>query len=509
MAVVPICCKMPYKGQPQPTQNVMRQSERGHTCDNISILDGPRCFSSVSNDMCRKWSLYPKTDVLSKTKTRGNASKGTFHHGGSLQFKNTTEITALQRRSDAEYHPRSIAGDDSQNMIWYASESSTNEKQLRSLDSYFGKLQEGSNLHPSDSSNNTEELLSRSNQFRSKKGLETLDSYLDKLDEDANSEKYASSFVEPASSTSDEHTMKGSPAAKPLFKSEDSEKGDEQKMKSYMNHRSKSGYDGSNSFQTLQHYDETSDLYLISILISINIAVFLFELASPVRTSNLDLFSLPSLYGAKINDLILVGEWWRLVTPMFLHSGIFHMAVGCWALLTFGPKVCKSYGSFVFVLIYILGGISGNVTSFLHTPEPTVGGTGPIYAIIGAWLVYQIQNKDVIAKDVSDSMLQKAMITTAVGSILSHFGPIDEWTHLGAAITGIAYAYFTCPTLQVGDASPSSSSRSGQEDGLALVKRSVDPCKSLFLFGIFILLLSSLLFFIEPPLNALASITFV
>lgn len=166
---------MPYSGQPQPIQNVMIQSKRGYTCDNISILDGPRCFSSVSNDMCRKWhSLYPKTDVLSKTKTRGNASKGIFHHGGSLQLN---EIIALQRRSDAEYHP------SSKNMIWYASYSSNNKKQLRLLDSYFGKLQEGSNLLPSDSSNKTEELLSRSNQFRSKKGLEALDAYLNKLDE--------------------------------------------------------------------------------------------------------------------------------------------------------------------------------------------------------------------------------------------------------------------------------------------------------------------------------------
>lgn len=54
------------------------------------------------------------------------------------------------------------------------------------------------------------------------------------------------------------------------------------------------------------------------VLVSINIAVFLFEIASPIRNSDLELLSLPLVYGAKINDLILVGEWWRLVTPMFL-----------------------------------------------------------------------------------------------------------------------------------------------------------------------------------------------
>lgn len=52
---------------------------------------------------------------------------------------------------------------------------------------------------------------------------------------------------------------------------------------------------------------------------------------------------------------------------------------------------------------------------------------GPVFAIIGAWVIHQIQNKDVIAKDVSESMYQKAIIATALSSILSHFCPIDDW----------------------------------------------------------------------------------
>lgn len=50
-----------------------------------------------------------------------------------------------------------------------------------------------------------------------------------------------------------------------------------------------------------------------------------------------------------------------------------------------------------------------------------------MFAIIGAWLIYQLQNKDVMEKDVSDGFFQKAIIITALGFILSNFGPIDDW----------------------------------------------------------------------------------
>lgn len=72
-------------------------------------------------------------------------------------------------------------------------------------------------------------------------------------------------------------------------------------------------------------------------------------------------------------------------------------------------------------------------------------------------------------------------------------------THLGAAFTGIAYGYLTCPILQMKNAS----SKNG-EDGIAVIRRNVGPCRSLLFFTLFILVLCSLLLVVEPPLSSVA-----
>ncbi|MED6212571.1 hypothetical protein PIB30_084715 [Stylosanthes scabra] len=361
-----------------------------------------------------------------------------------------------------------------------SAESGSVEKHLRSLDSYFGKLHDQTKLHTFDSWNKVmPPVHNRDGETAPKNGLESLDEYLGKV----NNAKLRSSGVKQ------EPLLPSNLAEKPKFRKPNT---------SYVDIRRR--MKGIGYARSLQN-DETSSLYLIGILVSVNIAVFLFEIASPIRNAELELFTVPLLYGAKINDLIMVGEWWRLVTPMFLHAGVFHMTLSCWALVSFGPRVCRGYGSFTFFLIYILGGISGNIISFLHTPDPTVGGTGPVFAIIGAWLMYQIQNRDVIADDGSENLFRKAIVVATLGFILCNLGPIDEWTHFGAAFTGMAFGFLTSPSLQLNDASGSGS----QEEGLKLVrKHNGDSCKSLIVFTIFIIALSSLLLFMEPPLNAIS-----
>lgn len=50
-----------------------------------------------------------------------------------------------------------------------------------------------------------------------------------------------------------------------------------------------------------------------------------------------------------------------------------------------------------------------------------------MFAIIGAWLIYHHQNKDAMGKDAFEKMYKKAVVATALGFVLSTFGPIDDW----------------------------------------------------------------------------------
>ncbi|XP_021847145.1 RHOMBOID-like protein 9, chloroplastic [Spinacia oleracea] len=370
---------------------------------------------------------------------------------------------------------------------FYASESDFTEKHKSSLEIYLEKLQNQAKQVSQDYVSDASDVDDQTNQLLARTELGLLEKYLDSLKEDTKSEECLPYFSDRNASGNSEDSVSIKGMAIQEFER-------------------RTVYDKKAASTPMYDEKESGNLYLISTLLSINIAVFLFEIASPVKSSDYNLYTLPLMYGAKVNDLIMVGQWWRLVTPMFLHSGPLHIALGSWVLVSFGPQVCKGYGSFTFLLIFILGGISGNFSSFLHTSEATVGGSGPVFAVIGAWLVYQIQNKELVSKELSDSMFQKAVIATALSFFLGNFGPVDNWTSLGAAVSGIIYGFLTSPVAQVDDAPASSlqERNSGMKEEIKLNStQTANPCKSLLIFTIFVSALSSLILFNEFSLDNL------
>ncbi|KAL9255830.1 RHOMBOID-like protein [Drosera capensis] len=367
--------------------------------------------------------------------------------------------------------------------VWCALESKSSLNHRRSLESYLGKLQNGTKSLTVDTLDD-KEIGGGNSLEKARLELSLLDKYLAALSQDNLRSNMAATPMIDSSGENDSIMRKnkddmGRPKIIAIREMKIRNRLKEPSVPSLCN--------------------ESFDLYLISFLASINIAVYLFELASPIKNVDYNIYSLPAMFGAKINHLILVGEWWRLVTPMFLHSGLLHVSLGCWALLSFAPQVSKAYGPFTIFLIYILGGVAGNLTSFLHTPETTVGGSGPVFAIIGAWFSYQMLNKGLIAKETSEEMLRKAVVVTTLSCVLSSFGPIDNWGDFGAAFTGISFGFLTCLMLQVNNAS----SKVVQEEGIALASRRANPFKSLMIFSFFLLVLGSLLFVTEPPLGTM------
>ena len=70
-------------------------------------------------------------------------------------------------------------------------------------------------------------------------------------------------------------------------------------------------------------------------------------------------------FGVKDNALIASGQWWRFVTPVFIHIGLLHLAFNSYALWIVGPQVEKLYGPARFVILYVLTGVAGVLRQLL------------------------------------------------------------------------------------------------------------------------------------------------
>ena len=97
---------------------------------------------------------------------------------------------------------------------------------------------------------------------------------------------------------------------------------------------------------------------MISIVIAINIVVYLLGLIPPLGANILNL-------GQSANYLIADGEYWRLITAMFIHGGFFHLLFNMFSLYVFGPELERIAGKLRFFTIYFVSGFMGNIIFFL------------------------------------------------------------------------------------------------------------------------------------------------
>nr|WP_256521682.1 rhomboid family intramembrane serine protease [Halobacillus sp. A5] len=145
-------------------------------------------------------------------------------------------------------------------------------------------------------------------------------------------------------------------------------------------------------------------------------------------------------FGAKYNPEILKGEWWRIITSMFLHIGIVHLLMNMLALFYLGIAVEKIYGSYRFVLIFFLAGIFGGTASFMLNPNIAAGASGAIFGLFGALLYFGLNKKRVFFQTMGYNLLTIIGINLAFGIIVPQ---IDNGAHVGGLIGGFIASMMT------------------------------------------------------------------
>ncbi len=166
----------------------------------------------------------------------------------------------------------------------------------------------------------------------------------------------------------------------------------------------------------------------------------------------------PSLlaFGAQTNTALLGGEYFRLITPIFLHLSGLHLLSNSFALAIVGPQVERLYGSVRFLLIYLLAGLGGILSSVLAhalSGRPNtlaVGASGAIFGLFGVLAVFSFKYRAELPAAFINSFAIAVLPAIAVNLFIGFTVPfIDNSIHLGGLLAGAGLA-FIIPYLAPG-----------------------------------------------------------
>jgi rhomboid protease GluP len=153
------------------------------------------------------------------------------------------------------------------------------------------------------------------------------------------------------------------------------------------------------------------------------------------------------LLGGKINDLIVEGQVWRLLTPALLHAGMVHVGANMYSLFVLGRSIEQFYGHWRFLALYVLAALGGNVLSFLLSDGISVGASTAIFGLIGAQGVFAFQNRGVFGSQ-ARNMLNNTIFLIMLNLFIGFSSQvIDNWGHLGGLALGLLFAWFAGPRL--------------------------------------------------------------
>lgn len=189
-------------------------------------------------------------------------------------------------------------------------------------------------------------------------------------------------------------------------------------------------------FTPSKNYWATPIILDLNILISV---IMIFSGVGIIEPQGYELLA----WGANFKPLTTDGQWWRLLTSVFVHAGLIHLAYNMLALFFIGPFLESSIGSKKFMIIYLLTGIIASFTSLsFHDSTISVGASGAIFGMYG--LTASLMLLKYLDKNLTAMLWVSVAIFIGLNLIVGLSGGIDMAAHLGGLISGfiIGISYF-------------------------------------------------------------------
>jgi membrane associated rhomboid family serine protease/Flp pilus assembly protein TadD len=184
-------------------------------------------------------------------------------------------------------------------------------------------------------------------------------------------------------------------------------------------------------------------------LIAINVLVYLAMGLSGASWSD------PSIkdalrWGADFGPLTMSGQWWRLLTCVFVHFGIIHIGFNMWCLWALGPAVERFMGRWAFLLMYVYSGLAASLASDAWDPwRVSAGASGAIFGIAGAFVSYLLLKKTAMDPVLVKRNLRNMAIFIGYNLIRGAASfSVDNAAHVGGLVAGLALGAVLPPMIR-------------------------------------------------------------
>ena len=156
-------------------------------------------------------------------------------------------------------------------------------------------------------------------------------------------------------------------------------------------------------------------------------------------------------YGANNGAATTDGEWWRLVTSMFMHFGLLHLVFNMWAMFQAGHLLEKLLGRMLDAVVYFGSGVIGSLASvFWHGDRMwSAGASGAIFGVYGALLGYMLREKHGMPRSVFQPLFKSTLVFAGYNLFYGLIHPgIDNADHIGGFLGGLVIGWLVAVPIE-------------------------------------------------------------